>query len=382
MTVRCLSPSYSPDSIGRSLFGPPLRMKAFSMRHGICKQLFIPGSIAILCITFGVNRFLAAPDPTLFPKDGPKVPLGLVPIIWPKDNPYSPEKAELGYLLYFDKRLSADGTISCASCHDPNKAFTDQRATSAGIRGQLGGRSAPTVINRAFSLAQFWDGRAESLEEQAKGPIANPIEMGHTHELCEKCVGAIPGYRERFKKVFGSDKVTIDHIAKAIATFERLVLSGNSAYDKFKAGDQNALTQGQKRGMTIFFSNEARCDSCHEGVNFTNGMYANIGIGMDRPMPDLGRYNVTKREEDKGAFKTPTLREVANTGPYMHDGSLKTLEEVVEHYNKGGIKNKWLHQDVRPLNLTDADKKALVDFLKALSGDGWQKFKEPQRFPE
>ncbi len=342
----------------------------------------IAAFFALACLGLSANHFFAAPESPMFPTDGPKIPQGLVPIIWPKDNPYTPEKAELGWLLYFDNRLSADGTISCASCHDPKLAFTDGGAFSKGIRGQLGGRSAPTVINRAYSLEQFWDGRAKSLEEQAKGPIANPIEMGHTHELCEKCVGGIAGYRKRFKEVFGSEKVTIDHIAKAIATFERTVLSGNSPYDKFKAGDEKALSESQKRGMEIFFSNNARCDSCHEGVNFTNGKYSNIGIGMDKPMPDLGRYVVTKQEEDRGAFKTPTLREVSHTGPYMHDGSMKTLEEVVEHYNKGGIKNKWLHQDIRPLNLTDANKKDLVEFLKALNGEGWQQIKPPASFPE
>ena len=322
-------------------------------------------SMALACVALGASRFFAAPDPPMFPTDGPKVPQGLVPVMWPKENPYSPAKAELGWLLYFDKRLSVDGTVACASCHDPKFAFTDGASFSKGIRGQLGGRSAPTVINRAFSLDQFWDGRAKTLEEQAKGPIANPIEMGHTHELCEKCVGAVEGYRKRFKEVFGTDKVTIEQIAQAIATFERTVLSGNSPYDKFKAGDTRALTEGQKRGMEVFFSNNARCDSCHEGVNFTNGKYANVGIGMDKPTPDLGRFVVTKQEEDRGAFKTPTLREVANTGPYMHDGSFKTLDDVVDHYNKGGIKNKWLHPDVRPLNLKDDEKKDLVGFLKS-----------------
>ena len=345
-------------------------------------RLAAAGLVATACLGLGATHFFAAEDVPAFPVGGPKIPLGLVPIQWPKDNPYTAEKAELGWLLYFDKRLSADNTVSCATCHDPKAGFTDGRAFSAGIRGQLGGRSAPTVINRAYSLEQFWDGRAKTLEEQAKGPIANPIEMGHAHEACEKCIGGIPGYRKRFKEVFGSEAVTIDHIAKAIATFERTVLSGNSAYDKFKAGDAKALSESQKRGMEIFFSNNARCDSCHEGVNFTNGKYANIGIGMDKPNPDLGRYVVTKQEDDKGAFKTPTLRDVTKTGPYMHDGSLKTLEDVVEHYNKGGIKNKWLHADVRPLNLKDQDKKDLVEFLKALDGEGWQHIKAPAKFPE
>src|SRR5262245_49066242 len=338
--------------------------------------------VALVALPVGGNRSSASGETSMFPKDGPKVPLGLVPIFWPKDNKYSPEKAELGWLLYFDKRLSVDQTVACASCHDPKFAFTDGQRFSKGIRGQLGGRSAPTVINRAFSLEQFWDGRAASLEEQAKGPIANPIEMGHAHDACASCVAAIPGYRKRFKDVFATEKVTIDRIAQAIATFERTVLSGNSAYDKFKAGQEDALSPAQKRGMDIFFSNNARCDSCHEGVNFTNGKYANVGIGMDKPTPDLGRYLVTKKEEDKGAFKTPTLRDVARTAPYMHDGSLKTLEDVVEHYNKGGVKNPWLHQDVRQLNLKDDQKKDLVEFLKALSGEGWQHIKAPTTFPQ
>ena len=336
---------------------------------------------AVVCLPARSVR--SADDaPFLFPKDGPKVPLGLTPIMWPKDNPYTPEKAELGWLLYFDNRLSVDNTVSCASCHAPQYAFTDGQKFSKGIRGQIGGRSAPTVINRAYSLDQFWDGRAKSLEEQAKGPIANPIEMGHTHETCLKCLLGIPGYRKKFKAVYGTEDIDMDHVAKAIATFERMVLSGNSPYDKFKAGDEKALNDEQKRGMEVFFSNNARCDSCHEGVNFTNGKYANIGIGMDKKLPDLGRYVLTKQEADKGAFKTPTLREIARTAPYMHDGSLKTLEEVVEHYNKGGIKNEWLHPDVRPLNLTDRDKKDLVEFLKALNGEGWQQFKAPTKFPE
>jgi cytochrome c peroxidase len=321
-------------------------------------------------------------DAPLFPQAGPTIPLGLPPIFWPKDDPYTPEKARLGWLLYFDKRLSADSTIACATCHSPKFAFTDGARFSTGIRGQLGGRSAPTVINRAYSLEQFWDGRAKSLEDQAKGPIANPIEMGHTHEACAGCVAGIPGYRKLFQQAFGPGDITIDHIARAIATFERTVLSGNSAYDRFKAGDQNALNESQKRGMKVFFSDNARCDSCHEGFNFTNGKYANIGIGMDRPNPDLGRFLVTKKEEDKGAFKTPTLRDITRTGPYMHDGSLKTLEEVVEHYNKGGTKNPWLHQDVRELKLTDQDKKELVEFLKALDGEGWQHIKAPTEFPK
>lgn len=323
-----------------------------------------------------------AAEAKLFPADGPVIPKGLVPVFFPADNAYTPGKAELGWILFYDKRLSGDGTVSCASCHNPKFGFGDGRALPVGIRGQTVPRHSPSIINRAYSVEQFWDGRAPTLEEQAKGPMINPLEMGNTHDNVVKTVRSIPGYRERFKKVFGSDEITIDQVAKAIATFERMVLSGNSPYDRFKAGDKSALSASAQNGMTIFFSNKARCDSCHEGINFTAGKFTNIGIGMDKPNPDLGRFNVTKKEEDKGAFKTPSLREIAHSGPYMHDGSLKTLEDVVEHYNKGGIKNQWLHQDVRPLDLKSEEKKDLVEFLKALSGEGWQQYGPPGNMPQ
>lgn len=320
-------------------------------------------------------------------EQGPKAPLGLPPIPWPADNPYSKEKAELGKLLYFDKRLSSDQTVSCASCHAPEMAFADAKPVSTGISGQRGGRSAPTVINRAYSTLQFWDGRADSLEEQAKGPIANPVEMTayktaeEAHKACVACLKGIPGYVERFRKVYGTADFNIDHVAKAIATYERTVLSGNAPFDRYRAGDKKAMSESQVRGMDVFF-NKAACDSCHLGFNFTDGSFVNIGIGMDKPSPDLGRFMVTKKEEDKGAFKTPTLREIEHTGPYMHDGSFKTLEDVVEHYNKGGIKNPYLDQRMKPLNLTDQDKKDLVAFMKALSGEGWQQTKAPTSFPK
>ncbi|HLK49861.1 MAG TPA: cytochrome c peroxidase [Bryobacteraceae bacterium] len=311
----------------------------------------------------------------------PRQPLGLPSIEWPKNNPYSPAKAELGKLLYFDKRLSADGTVSCASCHEPEHAYTDGSAVSTGIRGQKGNRSAPTVINRAYSLAQFWDGRASTLEAQAKGPIANPIEMGNSHDACATTISKIPGYRPLFAKAFGSEEVDIDRIAMAIATFERTILSGNAPYDRYKKGDKKAMTPEQVRGMSVFFD-KAKCDRCHENSNFTLNAYANLGVGMDKPEPDVGRYAETKDPRDWGVFKVPTLREIEHTAPYMHDGSLKTLEEVVDFYDKGGIPNKNLDPNIRKLNLTDQEKKDLVAFLKALSGEGWQAAKPPTEFPQ
>jgi cytochrome c peroxidase len=317
----------------------------------------------------------------------PKPPLGLPPVQWPEDNPYSATKAELGRFLYFDNRLSSDATISCASCHAPEKAFADGSPVATGIGGQKGGRSAPTVINRAYSTQQFWDGRAASLEEQAKGPIANPIEMtaeksaDAAHAAVVKRLKGVKSYMIMFEQAFGEGELTIDHVAKAIATFERTVYSGNAPYDKYNAGDKQAMNAAQIRGMNIFF-NKTACDSCHIGFNFTDGSYVNIGIGMDKPKPDLGRFMVSGRDEDKGAFKTPTLREVEHHGPYMHDGSLKTLDEVIEHYNKGGIKNEHLDQRMKPLKLTDQDKSDLVAFLKALSGEGWKHVKSPEKFPQ
>jgi cytochrome c peroxidase len=311
----------------------------------------------------------------------PKTPLGLPPLAWPPDNPYSRAKAELGRYLYFDKRLSADETLSCASCHVPKSGFTDNSAVSTGIKAQKGGRSAPTVINRAFSMAQFWDGRAASLEEQAKGPIANPIEMGMTHGAVVERLARIAGYRPMFATAFGTDEVTIDRMAMAIACFERTVLSGNAPYDRYKSGDKKALSPAQLRGMNVFFE-KAQCDRCHEGANFTLNVYANLGIGTDKPDPDVGRFAVTKDPHDWGAFKTPTLREIEHTAPYMHDGSLKTLEDVVEFYNNGGIPNKNLDSNMRKLHLSEQDKQDLVAFLKSLSGEGWQHATEPAKFPQ
>jgi cytochrome c peroxidase len=343
---------------------------------GIALRPCIAAGLAVVAVSIAI----AADTPKTSPKSI-AVPLGLLPIQWPKDNPYSPEKAELGRMLYYDVRLSADNSVSCGSCHAPAHGFTDGAAVSTGIKGQKGGRSAPTVINRAYSLAQFWDGRAATLEEQAVGPMANPIEMGNTHTAVVERLQAIAGYRPLFQKAFGTSQFTIDHVAKAIATFERTVLSGNSAFDRYNAGNKTAMTPQQIRGRDVYL-NKAKCDQCHEGINFTTNAYHNIGIGMDKPNPDVGRYAVTKNDADWGAFKTPTLRDIARTAPYMHDGSLQTLKEVVDYYDKGGIKNKNLDEKLKPLNMTDQEKKDLVAFLHALNGEGWQKLGPPATFPQ
>ena len=313
--------------------------------------------------------------------NGIEVPLGLLPIAWPRNNPYTPAKEELGRFLYFDPRLSADDTMSCATCHNPKFAFGDGEPNSIGIHGQRGTRSAPTIFNRAYSLAQFWDGRAGTLEDQAKGPMANPIEMGSTLDAVVQRVKAIPGYQPLFEKAFGPGEITIEHAARAIATFERTILSGNSPYDRYSAGNRKAMTAAAIRGKSVFFD-KAKCDKCHDGMNFTTNDFHNLGVGMDKPNPDLGRFLVTKDSKDWGAFKTPTLREIASTAPYMHDGSLKTLEEVIELYDKGGIANPNLDREMKPLKLTPQQKHDLVEFLRALSGDGWQKIAPPVQLPQ
>lgn len=321
----------------------------------------------------------------------------------PEKNPITRAKVELGRQLYFDGRLSADGSVSCADCHHPNEGYARHTQFGVGIDGQTGGRNSPTSYNRIVSKAQFWDGRAASLEEQAVGPIANSIEMGNTHEAAVKTVKNIVGYRLQFAKIF-EDGVTIDNIGKAIATFERVIVTGPSPYDYYeplrtfetafkddiadleslkadapelfeeytklkKASDAHPMSASARRGRELFFSNKTSCTACHVGANFTDEKYHNLGVGMDVAEPDPGRFAVSKEEKDKGAFKTPTLRNVAQTAPYMHDGSQKTLEEVIEWYAKGGHANPYLSKDIRKLDLSIQDKKDLVAFMNALTGD-------------
>lgn len=290
----------------------------------------------------------------------------------PENNPVSDAKIELGRDLYFDTRLSKDDTVSCATCHAPEHGFAEPRKTSQGVGGKLGKRNAPTVINRLFSSNQFWDGRADDLEAQAKGPITNPIEMAmDSPEAVVKKLSAIAGYKALFKKAYGSDEVSMDRIADAIASYERTVVSGDSAWDRYQAGDKKALTAQQVRGLELF-NGKANCATCHASFNFSDENFHNLGVGWDeskKELADVGRFEVTKADTDKGAFKTPTLRNVSQTGPYMHDGSEATLREVVVLYNRGGNKNPWLSPKMKPLALTEAEIDDLVAFLGALDGE-------------
>ncbi len=313
-----------------------------------------------------------------------EIPLGLEnPAGYiPADNPQTAKKIELGRWLFFDKRLSKTNTVACANCHMPGLAFTDGQAVSMGINRLQGGRSAPTAINRVYSKAQFWDGRAQTLEEQSTGPFINPVEHGFLDydEMIAK-MKSISGYRGLFQEVFHGE-ITEQNIGKAIASFQRTLISGNSPADRFDfGGEEQALSDSAKRGLELF-RGKARCTRCHSGFNFSDEQFHNLGIGWDTNTVDLGRYMVTKNPEDIGAFKTPTLREISRTAPYMHDGRFGTLEEVVDFYNQGGIKNPHLDNTLIPLALTAEEKRDVVAFLRSLNGEGWHAATAPTEFPK
>ncbi len=334
-------------------------------------------------------------------------PLGLPPVPIPKNNPQNPDKIKLGKKLFHDIRFSADGTVACATCHKAEKAFTDSPLRlSEGIKKLNGTRNAPTVVNAAYMHTLFWDGRAPDLEGQAGQPFLNPVEMGlPDYEPILKIVRTDPEYVKLFKAGFGAKQITMKDVTQAIASFERTVVTGDSPFDRYLYGrDETALTAAQKRGLEVFLG-EGRCVSCHTisqtHALFTDNRFHNLGIGFDRIAKDvralavayqeskgasvdiavltnrntseLGRFAVDVTWRHLGAFKTPTLRNVERTAPYMHDGSLETLEDVVEFYNKGGrvMKddpvNDFQSGGIKPLDLTESQKQDLVEFMKALT---------------
>ncbi len=293
-------------------------------------------------------------------------PLPAVPV--PFDNPITDAKIRLGKQLYFEGRLSSDGTISCASCHDPKRAWADTgHPISAGVAHKLGGRNSPSVINAAYIIPQFWDGRAIQLEKQAVGPPLNPIEMDLTKEELEYRLNHIPGYVTQFQEVFGSAP-TLDLVAMAIATFERTVIVNDTPYDRWLAGDQKAMSDDALEGLELF-TGKAHCMTCHSGPTFSDSRYHNLGVGYENgKFKDVGRYEVTKDPADMGRFLTPKLRVVDQTYPYMHDGSEATLEQVIDLYDRAGNRNPNLDPVIMPLNLTGEEKMQLIAFLKSLSG--------------
>lgn len=304
-------------------------------------------------------------------------PLGLPPVPVPLDNPPTLKTVALGRELFFDKRLSSNNSISCSSCHDPQRTFTDGLRHSTGAGGKTGQRNAPSILNAAYDRTQFWDGRAKSLEEQVGGPMSNAVEMNQPHEVSVSKLNADPAMRHRFEEAFGPGPVTLGKIEQAIASFERTLVSGDSAFDRYEyGGDKTALSSAAIRGLAVFKDpHRGNCASCHlitgRYALLTDGLFHNIGVGVDDQgtITDLGRYSETHRDADKGAFKTPTLRNVAATAPYMHDGSLKTLKEVVDFYAGHGNSNPHRDKQMESINLSGRDRLDLVEFLKSLSSN-------------
>ncbi|KAF0248628.1 MAG: cytochrome c peroxidase [bacterium] len=371
--------------------------------------IFVIGlTLAISFISINSEIKVAA-SPITTQEFKPQIPLGLPVDLWneliPPDNPMTASKIALGEKLYFDKRLSIDRTVSCATCHDPATALADINAVGVGIENKKGARNSPTVLNSMFNELQFWDGRAPTLEEQAKLPLINPIEMGMPdHKAVVARVRGVPEYQKEFVAIFGKEAITIDTIAKAIAAFERTQLSGNSPFDRFIGGDKTAIPEAAKRGWELF-NGKARCISCHTfnktSPFFSDFKFHNIGVAakdqnfsslarrarqllaadpkradqiidelaLSPGFSELGRYLVTKQLKDIGVFKTSMLRDIELTGPYMHNGSEKTLLDVVVFYNKGGEINPNLDGGMRPLKLTDPEMADLVELMKTFTSD-------------
>jgi cytochrome c peroxidase len=342
-------------------------------------------------------------------------PLGLPEVPIPPDNPQTDEKIKLGDKLFHDARFSTTGEVSCSTCHAREKGFTDNLPVSEGINKLTGTRNAPTVINAAYNMTQFWDGREPDLEGQSKQPPLNPVEMGLAdYGPILEIVRSDPEYAAQFKMVFGKtgNDITIDEVAMAIAAFERTIIAGNSPFDRYQyGGEADALNASQLRGLQIY-TGKGRCVSCHRieqtTALFTDNRFHNIGVGFKRlrgkeaatateflkkkragadvditvltqeNMSELGRFAVTENGTQVGAFKTPTLRNIAVTHPYMHDGSLKTLEDVVTFYNNGGRLEKddpltpFLSGGIKPLELTEEEQTDLVNFLEALTSPEYQ----------
>ena len=295
-------------------------------------------------------------------------PLGLdafMPV--PADNPLTPAKAALGRKLFLDPILSADRSISCATCHDPERSFTDDRSKAVGVFYRVGPRRVPKLLNRGYGRSFFWDGRIPTLEEQVLQPVINSLEMDLEVSEAVARLAADPSYRSEFREAFGREP-NADDLARALASYVRTILSGDSRYDQYVAGTREALDDTERLGLEVF-RGKGNCVTCHLGPNLTDERFHNTGVGYSGGrFEDDGRFAVSGQESERGAFKTPTLRNVALTAPYMHDGSLATLEDVIDDYNNGGTPNPYLDREIRKLGLTEAEKAALAAFMRTLTG--------------
>jgi cytochrome c peroxidase len=355
--------------------------------------------IALVVLAFApVGQTASASDQFAF-----KLPAGIPADLWayfiPRDNPLTPAKVELGRQLFFDKRLSADGSVSCGSCHEPRFAFADGKKTAVGIGGRTGARNTPTILNAMFNSTLFWDGRSNSLEAQSKEPLVNPDEMGNaSHEQVAQRIAAIPEYAEQFQKVFGRT-ADVTSLTRAIAAYERTLVSANAPFDRFQAGDRTALSDRAQAGLNLF-RGKARCSVCHNLNNsfpfLTDGNYRNTGVAANfaefgtlsqralssassvsamslldqqRGKGELGRFMVSGDALDIGSFRTPSLRNVELTAPYFHDGSAATLADVVRYYVRGGNQNISHDWELQTLELSDREQQDLIEFLKSLTSD-------------
>lgn len=338
--------------------------------------LLLPLSLASGLLLYSQQK-AAAP---LLPIGNPvqiKAPLGLPPVPIPADNPPTAETIALGRRLYYDPILSIDKTVSCATCHDPRYGFADPKPVSEGVGKKTGTRNSPTVTNAVYFQVQFWDGRAPNLEKQAEGPVQNPVEMANTLAEVETRLNADPSYRKQFAEAWGTRPITYEMVEKSIASFERTVVSGNSPFDRWKYGhDRKAVNGSVKRGFAVFTSaKKGDCAVCHtigdKSALFTDNKFHNIGVGVDMgQFVDVGLYAVTHNEADKGKFKTPSLRNIAQTAPYMSDGSLKDLKQVVDFYIGGGNSNPNLDKEIHVLDFLSGQERAdLEAFLNSLTGE-------------
>lgn len=343
--------------------------------------LLLVAFVALLAVGYSRNRTGGAEtSKSLMPIGKPvtiKAPLGLPRVPIPPDNPPTAETIQLGRRLYYDPILSADNTVSCATCHRPDAGFADPNPVSTGVQGKKGARNSPTVLNSAYFHQQFWDGRSPSLEKQAEGPVENPVEMANTLQKVVDKLNADPGYRAEFAKAWGPGPITYEMVEKSIASFERTVVAGNSPFDRWNYGhDEKAVSASVKRGFVVFTSpKKGNCAACHivgeKHALFTDNKFHNIGVGVrSDKFTDDGLFAVTHNEADRGKFKTPSLRNIAHSGPYLHDGSLTDLKQVVDFYIGGGNSNPNLDKNIRVLSfLTGQERADLKAFLESLNGE-------------
>jgi cytochrome c peroxidase len=306
------------------------------------------------------------PGPPPPPRALGEIPPEFPPLPTPADNPFTAEKFALGQSLFFDKRLSRTGEIACGSCHKQANSFADPRRVSEGVEGRTGVRNAPPLFNLAWTGSFFWDGGVDSLERQAMAPIMDVNEMDLPLEEATARVAADPAYPPRFQAVFGTG-VTPLAVTQALASFVRGLVSGDNRLDRHRRGEPHALNASERRGLAIFEGERGECFHCHTGFNLTNDRFANNGTYQ--PGGDVGRQRITQKPNDLGRFRVPSLRNIAVTAPYMHDGSLATLEEVIDHYDRGGLGHESTDANIHPLRLTPGEKRDLLAFLRALTDE-------------